>query len=621
MQVLSFFILLAAVLGSWIHLAGTEAGATVVITNPSGPVAFGEAPEYATLVWNDPWDMSNPLHVRQLDSPKCVFPNHFNDNLSWCPVGIWCGQSTVENPDLFLLHPGYADALHVNREGGAHPIETNKYNQLTFRMYISEVNPNDPGFQIIWTNGTVAEIGDMNDPSHFGGTVLYKTYPGWNIYTIDLTHYRTGAAPYPHRGTLPWTGLMTGLRLDPGLVGMSGKIVQLDWVRLSAPATQRIDWATSQNGPVTIRLQSFEGSGADDPLRVYQYQYPGTYSSPLQIQAAQHYYDLPASLPPGDWHIQLVINGEASQPAGPWQIQKAPTMRFFRPGFTSGENFARTMLNKTWDMDSPSDIYSFHNTSLPQFYNGLLTATTLDTNAQNTCAGYWEDPHLTLLNELSDPPIETNKYRYLTFRLKVDGIPDVSYGWIARVVWSNYLFTQCGVSNDIPLHGGWNEVSLDLWAPGVLDDEDGCQSPWRATPYRDQLRIDPIETPEATNFQIDSIQLTADDRAPQGSFFPVEYQLDKTQGVSATFYYDNDKNPLNGRTLIESPSPPARSPSAPYVVYLPLVVKNDPNTTAQQVFQWDVRNVPPGSYYLSAELFDGYNRTTWYSDTPVIVHP
>ena len=256
MQVLAFFILLAAVLGSWIRLAGTEAGATVVITNPSGPVTFGETPDYATLVWNDPWDMDQPLDIRQLDSPRCVFPNHFNDNLSWCPTGIWCGQAIVDNPDLFLLHPGYAGALYVGREGNARPIDTSQYTQLTFRMYISEVDPNDPGFQIVWTNGTVADIGDLNNPARFGGTVLYKSYPGWNIYTIDLRKYQNYAAPAPHRGTLPWTGLITGLRLDPGFIGMTGKIVQLDWVRLSSPSTHRIEWTTSQSGPVTIRLQT-----------------------------------------------------------------------------------------------------------------------------------------------------------------------------------------------------------------------------------------------------------------------------------------------------------------------------------------------------------------------------
>ena len=621
MQVLSFFILLAAVLGSWIHLAGTEAGATVVITHPSGPMAFGETPDYATLVWNDPWDMDQPLDIRQLDSPRCVFPNHFNDNLSWCPTGIWCGQAIVDNPDFFLLHPGYAGALYVGREGNARPIDTSQYTQLTFRMYISQVDPNDPGFQIVWTNGTVADIGDLNNPARFGGTVLYKSYPGWNIYTIDLRKYQNYAAPAPHRGTLPWTGLITGLRLDPGFIGMTGKIVQLDWVRLSSPSTRRIDWTTSQSGPVTIRLQTQDELGADDPLRMYQYQYPDTYSIPLQIQASQRNYDLPASLPPGNWYVQLVINGEASQPAGPWQIEKAPTLRFIRPSYTSGESFSEAKLNKTWEMDSPTDIYSFHNTSVPQFSDGLLTATTLDTNPSNTCSGYWEDPHLTLLNEFSDPPIETNKYRYLTFRLKVEGTPDVSYGWVSRVVWSNYLFTHCGVTNDIPLHGGWNEVSLDLWASNILDNEDPCQSPWRANPLRSQLRFDPIETPEQTVFHIDYIKLTAPETISRNSVFPIEYHLNKTGNVSVTFYYDSDKNPANGRTLIGSLNPPARLLSLPYKVYLPFITGNNSTLSSNQIFNWDLQNVPPGSYFISAEISDGFNTTTWYSDTPVVVTP
>jgi hypothetical protein len=591
--------------------AGNPSPLGVTIVNPSGPVAFGETPEYATLVWNDPWDMSDSLDVRQLDSPRCVWPNHFND-YSPCQDGFWCGQvrSDVNNPDLFLLHPGYSGAMHVGRTGQLRPINADYYTQLTFRMYIDSVDPDDPGLQVYWTNGTVADIGA--DLSRYGGSHLYKTYPGWHIYTIDLSQETD-----PLNGNLPWSGQLTGLRLDPGLINMNNRIVRLDWVRLTPQQAHRIEWTTDQDGSVEIRFQS---GSVDDDLLVYS---GGQY--PLSIPASQGYYDVPASLPPGDWYIQLRVNGQTSQAAGPWQIQQTPTLRFIKPSYTSGEDFAQAMLNDPWDMNNPEDVYSYGNTTAPAFSGGILSSTSIDTNPLNTCSGYWENPYLNLLDDnywdppfTTDPAVDTTRYRYLTFRLKLDGTPDVSYGWTARVVWSDFSFENCGVTNDIPLHAGWNEVSLDLWDSGILDDEDPCQSPWQASPERRQVRLDPLEVPEATDFYVDSIMLTANDIASQGSVFGIQYELNKSENVTITFYYDTDRNPDNGRTLAEeyvlaNPTPPA----GPHFVYLPIVLNQ--YMSGVEVFQWDLTNVPIGTYYISADVNDGYNTTTWYSETPVII--
>lgn len=131
----TIFALLALTSGLLPLYAVSNQPQSITVISPSGPVAFGESPEYATLVWNDPWDMSQPLDVQQLDSPRCVWPNHF-DNYTPCPSGLWCGRvrSDVSNPDLFLLHPGYRGALHVGRRTGhMRPINADYYTQLTFR--------------------------------------------------------------------------------------------------------------------------------------------------------------------------------------------------------------------------------------------------------------------------------------------------------------------------------------------------------------------------------------------------------------------------------------------------------------------------------------------------------
>src|SRR5207244_1435762 len=74
---------------------------SITITNPTSDVTMDEAGEYATLVWNDPWDMSQALDVQQLDSPKFAYPNRFN--VFSCNPGLWCAVAADSSPDLFLL--------------------------------------------------------------------------------------------------------------------------------------------------------------------------------------------------------------------------------------------------------------------------------------------------------------------------------------------------------------------------------------------------------------------------------------------------------------------------------------------------------------------------------------
>lgn len=590
----------------------------ITITDPSGPVQLSETEEYATLVWNDPWDMSDALDVQHLDSPKCVWPFHnsFEDGFDWCPEGVWCGFSNEDNPDLFLLHPGYQGAMHVGRNGHVRSIDANRYTLLTFRMYISEVSHDDPGFQIIWTDGTVADIGGSDD--RYGGTVLYQTYAGWNVYTIDLSAYQSAAAPSPHKGTLPWTGDITGLRLDPGLVGMKDKIVQLDWVRLSVSNTYQLNWTSDQSGVASITLYSRDGVGVNDSLRMYDYQPGQSWSSPLSVSISQGSLAIPASLPSGDWYVKLSAVGEESAFAGPWQIKEAPTLQFTKPSYTSGEDYAHAVLGNPWDMSDAADVRSYVDITTPQFSSGVMSATSLDTNPLNTCSGYWENPNIVFVDD-SVPAMDTSKYRYFTFRLKLDGAPDISYGWVARVVWSNSGFGNAGVTNDIPLHAGWNEVSLDLWSTdsNFMDDEDPNVSPWQDSANRRLLRLDPLECPEATKFYVDQVMLTANDVVTSGDIFEVKYQLNQAENVDVTFYYDTDQDP-GGRHLAQEylPDPPP-DPTGPHFIYLPMIANNYPSSN--QIFQWDTTGVNAGTYYVCADVSNSYLTTTWCSETPVIV--
>jgi len=91
-------------------------------------------------------------------------------------------------------------------------------------------------------------------------------------------------------------------------------------------------------------------------------------------------------------------------------------------------------------------------------------------------------------------------------------------------------------------------------------------------------------------------------------------------------YYDTDKNPSNGRTLIPVGASLAAPPGGAFESFLPLVQKGteappeiDPLIGVSRF--WNTTGVPPGPYYISADVSDGFMTTTWYSEVPVIIVP
>ncbi len=225
---------------------------SINITNPASDVIFEEADEYGTLVWNDPWDMSQALDVQQLVSPRAVYANYFSSFVP-CAAGLWCGQvrSDAGNPDLFLLHPGYPGALHIGRDGNRRPIDASKYTRLTFRMYLDSVPAGAIGWQALWTTGTIANFCDAQCRQ----TVFFQLYSGWNIYSVNF--------PTSRLSGLNWSGSITGLRLDIGNANMQNHVVYLDWARLSGPNgdNRPIQWTQSgQTGNVNIQFRSSDGA-------------------------------------------------------------------------------------------------------------------------------------------------------------------------------------------------------------------------------------------------------------------------------------------------------------------------------------------------------------------------
>ena len=201
-------------------------------------------------------------------------------------------------------------------------------------------------------------------------------------------------------------------------------------------------------------------------------------------------------------------------------------------------------------------------------------------------------------------PIDTSRFRYLTYWLQVDGPYDLGAGSVARVVWNSQLLmsgTTATVSQDIIVYPGMNSYTIDLAALSAAPDGGlepvGAAEPWTAGVKR-HLRLDPHEFPQARTFHIDDVKLTAKPAA--GSTFPITFLSADADGDAATvsLYYDADTNPGNGRTLIAS---------------------GIPRSAGQ--FVWNTAGVPQGEYFIYAEATDGVQSLGRYSAVPVQVVP
>jgi hypothetical protein len=407
-----------------------------------------------------------------------------------------------------------------------------------------------------------------------GGRVAPRTTPGRQIAIADLTQ---GLIP----GLSPWTnGVVRGLRFDPNAFN-AVEDFYFYWIRLTpSPASplaakQTITWSGSGLATITVRDTT---DGAVLPV-----------ASNISGNSYLWNYGV---LAPGSYTL-IVTNASGSGQAN-FSINNPSSIEVTNPSMTSGQDYATTVLGNPWDMNSSADIQLTGSDYLANlsFTGGVMHAT-------NTI----NDPNVTLLyNTNNAVPIDTTRFRYLTYRLQVDGPYDLGNGSVARIVWNSQALMSghtATVSQDIIVWPGMNTYSLDL-APLSAAPDGGlepvaAQEPWTAAPKR-HLRLDPHEFSEARTFHIDDVKLTA--KPVAGASFTITFlatDLDGDPGTVA-LYFDADTNPLNGRTLIAS---------------------SIPRTAGQ--FVWNTSSVAVGEYYIQAEVTDGIQTTSRYSTVPVVV--
>ena len=301
-------------------------------------------------------------------------------------------------------------------------------------------------------------------------------------------------------------------------------------------------------------------------------------------------------------------------------------LHFTAPSFTSGEDYAVAVAGNAWDMDDSADIQSTDDVADLTFSGGEARFR----NTSNDSKVLFNVP----------VPIDSGYYRYFTYRFWIEGTRDLGPvgGWVGRVIWhgpGGYPVDRA-ITQDWELREGWYTYTLDLATVELEIESLGSTTTWTGTqPHI--LRLTPNEGTLSQWMHLDYAKLTARSRAD--SFFAIQWDLvnPDSDPITTTLYYDTDTDPDNGKTLITTlPTvgvscsgqgrvsrvsyghSPGISSSDPYTYFLHLPwVTQHYYACSGNCYVWGTSSVAAGDYYVYAELDDGYNVTSWYSETPV----
>ncbi len=562
----------------------------VTVTSPSGAAGdvVPEGNDFFTHVLGDPRDMNERLDLRWQQGIS---------NIS-IASGLWSGTASAW-ADVWVHFPGInSGAANIGKIGANYPIDPLTYKQLSFRLS-SPANAN----LYVWA----AKQKTISSRYQVAQASLST---GWQTVIKDLS------------SDSDWSGNIYGLLLTPLQDGGS---FSLDWIRLTNPDTSpsyNITWTGAGSGTVDIYC--------DDDTN---------FSNGTIAQIADNtdndgsFTWQTAAFPPGDYYIYIEHSSDGSgngdYSSGPLTIVAAPILDFSAPSMTSGEDYATAVWQDPWDMDSWNDIlgggawdWTWHHLENVSF-DGQMHARVVG-----------PDSFIYPVVDVGNP-INTSKYKYLTWRWYVEGDWVNSTdrlanenAWVTRFhYFVEYPYDHrrdMNTLNDIVIWEGWNTYSLDL-SKGYLDDAAPGPGPgWTGT--KTGLRFDFMEAEvNEFNIHVDYVMLTADPTAQAGGTYDIKWTLQASdRPITITLKYDNDQNPDNGFTGTIATLTPGggTSPSGPYVIYLPLVVKNyDPDTLTEDTYRWSVPSGLSGSYYIYAEVNDGINVVEWYSEVPVVIGP
>lgn len=564
---------------------------SISLTSPMSPLEIAEGDEFFTDVVKDRMDFDKRRDF--------LWEEFFLETSINATGGTWTGQFDEAGAYVFPLFPGFGDdpgteaiesAYNIGRTGSNFPIDSSKYSLVTFRETVSSryLRALYWSREVYWPDGTLsaAALDGFYSNSLLNGFADATPM----VYSYDLSSFSN------------WTTApVYGLRIDPSVTGPAGTSVSYDWVRVSDPASTdniNVSWSTADlptptgGWPprVSIYVDS-DNTGFDgDLVAAWETQNVegdpgnGRFSRPV---AADGSVAIPAAgFPPGDYYfyVEIWTNYEAdafiarSGYSAKVTIEAKPEVTVSAPSRTSGLDYAAAVVGNPWDMESSTDII---NLDLPMFQrnfqnaafsNGVFSAQAIIPD--DAPVDQMESDVQLWFNIDTLQPVDTSKYRYLTYTLELDesGYGNISDkvgntgGWVARIVWWNdAINTDGAVTDDIVVYEGVNAYTLDLFDPNVLEPDESFTARflWTDNSTLDYLRLDPAEVNQPTNFSLYDVLLTANPALTSDGLYEVEFAVADadSSSVSVSIYADDNDSGADG-SLIWGPqdfSPGAHS--------------------------------------------------------------
>ena len=163
--------------------------------------------------------------------------------------------------------------------------------------------------------------------------------------------------------------------------------------------------------------------------------YDGTFIGRADFDAGT--FSFPSAiLPPGDYYYYTTLmenwtSGDTLLAQSPYSakftITEPTRISFTHPNYTSGEDYATAVVGDPWDFDNEADVPNLgsgfnmdqRNFDNHSFADGAFKARAIIPDDKHT-AGQEESDSQVWMNINPSNPVDTSKYRWYTFTMKVD---------------------------------------------------------------------------------------------------------------------------------------------------------------------------------------------------------
>jgi len=524
--------------------ARTRAAAAPDVVGPAGR-------DYATDVFNDPWDYDNVDDLILNFSGTVKFDNlRFGD-------GSVKGRVAGSDAYLSLIWGGYTTSVLAGRDGHlkANRLNAAVYNAAYLRVHSGAAAGVTRRAYFNWFSCSTPKAEDTCG----GRSPMFSLKPGWNTYVIPL-----GARESGH---VNWGGKINSLRL---VFKDAGSDVAIDEIRLfDRHSGQQLSVPGLSDETTLVWKDSKGRSGTLAPD-----------AKPSRATAVTGSKVDLSFLPPGTYQVGTKVGTGAAR----WQrtvTLDMPRPALITPNALGDKDYATTVLKNPWDMASAADIRSSTNAKV-SFAGGKLKG--------RNAAPTWNDPSVTFRS--GSAGIDGSIYHHLTIVSSYSGVYKLAGtpggGSMARFMWRKVgrdTIPEQVVSRDIITYPGTRTVTIDLnqSAADLITAKSQQRYSFVTGAKVATLRWDPNEDPgagaAARSWTVSDVKLRSDFTA-DGSF-PITWKdASYKAGGKATISYSKTRGSCAGKAIASD-----------------VPVLTGTNTTV-----WNTRNLAAGRYFVCVKI-------------------